>query len=996
MATIKSAIKEVRDQLFLDTADGQFLSIVTQNIGMVRPNYGFADDDIWRAVVRRLALDTKQVEGVFRELLAAIFGPQNSVSTVLTQNASIGDESIYIDRWMSIPQRGTLILDEGLAAEETVEYSFRDPATGEVTLKTELVNNHTAAAQAADSLLAAPASASDTTIIVRNSYDFPTSGFPYSLLIDAGTDDEEVVQLTGLSTGTGDSLAFSTPTVTLTDAGAAFTTSMIGSKITIAGATSSGNNGTFTVTGVPTSTTISWNNTNGVTEAFTGTWTVRNGLEVSALANNHAGPTVSFVTSGLDSVSSSSGVIFLDDSTNFPAEGYVRIQEDGSAAYENVEYVSNDLATGMMQLVSKLEGSYTDAEVTLLRAGASVSLSQIKVAGAGWDIWETNPRVLTIYLPEALDENRLQDATFLHGPITGASSTTVSGAHSIGDTTLAVASAATFPDEGIILINSVEAIAYTLIRPSAVLYSNDPTGIPIGTTVVYVDNAAVIYAYRDVTKDIVIDLGGTAEYFTWTDIDLVNNTITLDSATTSLHSTGDIVNLDNPGINDLRLSRGLANAYTGGETVAVIENNYSGAASLEDGRIYTLTDHLYQGSYLWSILNRISERNPTSLDENIAGPTYLEVSQKAARTALEVKNAALFNSSNFQEVQIGRGLAGREIRQINDITLMRSVSGVTISSITSASEIVVSGSSGLPEAWGYRLFIDDNGGGPANQEEVVIVKSFTPGTNTLILETPLAGTHSAGDNVQLMADVLTIDALSYDHEGSIYASEIQYLVPLIGTDWSLGTKSVVGQRSDRVAKIEEIRSYIDVADASGFPANGGYAQINFGRNTNFYESQLSADEAAASTSIVVDDGSGFPTSSFFVHIGVGTSIIETVLVASRTGNTLTLTPPASNALLFNHRAGEWVKYFPGEREQVVYTGTETGGANERLLFSRGIYFTQDHLDNEPVAVSSRQAVPVNTGTDYPFYLPSRWQDRIEYLIDLARAAGVKVVITSDR
>jgi hypothetical protein len=146
----------------------------------------------------------------------------------------------------------------------------------------------------------------------------------------------------------------------------------------------------------------------------------------------------------------------------------------------------------------------------------------------------------------------------------------------------------------------------------------------------------------------------------------------------------------------------------------------------------------------------------------------------------------------------------------------------------------------------------------------------------------------------------------------------------------------------------------------------------------------------------VVDGSNFPTANFFIHIGEGTRIIETVKAASRTGNTITLTPPAGNALLFNHRKGEWVRYFPGEQEQIYYSATETGGANERLTFQNGIMFTQDHLEGEPVALSERQAIPTVTGTDFPFYLPSNWRDRIQYLMDLARAAGVRVTINSDR
>jgi len=73
--------------------------------------------------------------------------------------------------------------------------------------------------------------------------------------------------------GTGDSFAFASPTVTLTDAAAPFKASDDGKTITIAGATTEANNGTFTITYV-SATEVSWSNASGVAEAFPGTWSL--------------------------------------------------------------------------------------------------------------------------------------------------------------------------------------------------------------------------------------------------------------------------------------------------------------------------------------------------------------------------------------------------------------------------------------------------------------------------------------------------------------------------------------------------------------------------------------------------------------------------------------------------------------------------------------------------------------------------------------------------
>ncbi|MHA2068696.1 MAG: hypothetical protein ACXABY_30400, partial [Candidatus Thorarchaeota archaeon] len=415
MPTVKSVIQEMRDQLFLDRADGEFLTVISSNLGINRPNFGFANDDLWRAIVRRLALDTKQIETCFRDLLTLIFGPQVTVATVLEQNVAVGDEELFVEDRLVIPQLGTLVLDEGAATTETIEYSFRDPRDGSVLLVSAAANAYTAIGSTAKSYLVADASSTDTVIIVRDSNDFPTTGFPYVLLLDPGS-NEEVVQATGNVTGTGDSFAFADPIVTLTDAGAAFTTSMINGLIQIAGATSSANDGIFRITGVPGGTSIAFQNPNGVAEAFTGTWTVLNAFVVSALVNNHSGPVVSFATSGFSAVSDSGSVITLDDTSNFPAEGVVRIQEDGGATSEDAIYTANDLSANQLQLRNKLLNTYTNAEVTLLREQSSVELAQVQVKGAGWDIFQTEPRVVRIFIPEALDENRLVDATYLHGP----------------------------------------------------------------------------------------------------------------------------------------------------------------------------------------------------------------------------------------------------------------------------------------------------------------------------------------------------------------------------------------------------------------------------------------------------------------------------------------------------------------------------------------------------------------------------------------------------
>ncbi len=112
----QSDIREVRDQLSIDHADGKHLNIVTANLGITRPVIGFTDD-VWRAVVKQIAVEFKQVVTQYHKLLAILFGPQITEVTTLAQAASTGDMSIFLNRDDHLPQIGTFILDEGQPAE---------------------------------------------------------------------------------------------------------------------------------------------------------------------------------------------------------------------------------------------------------------------------------------------------------------------------------------------------------------------------------------------------------------------------------------------------------------------------------------------------------------------------------------------------------------------------------------------------------------------------------------------------------------------------------------------------------------------------------------------------------------------------------------------------------------------------------------------------------------------------------------------------------------
>jgi hypothetical protein len=87
-----------------------------------------------------------------------------------------------------------------------------------------------------------------------------------------------------IATGTGDSFAVSGGVVTLTDSGATFASSHVGSTITIAGAANANNNGSFQILSRISNTQLTYSNPAAVAQTYAGTWTISTTLWPSTFA----------------------------------------------------------------------------------------------------------------------------------------------------------------------------------------------------------------------------------------------------------------------------------------------------------------------------------------------------------------------------------------------------------------------------------------------------------------------------------------------------------------------------------------------------------------------------------------------------------------------------------------------------------------------------------------------------------------------------------------
>lgn len=195
----QSAISEVRDQLMLDTADGNRLNIVTGNLGLDRPLLTMGDDE-WRAAAKSTALQAKLIKYAYVKMIEICVGPQFARIGTLALPTTFDDKELTVLNGAPYVQVGTLRIDPLLATEETVKYCIRDATTGVFELSTALTQPHVIIPPGSDRLRAA-ASSGATSLLLANSSILPTAGFPYPVMVDQGTVTEEIVLVSANNTG---------------------------------------------------------------------------------------------------------------------------------------------------------------------------------------------------------------------------------------------------------------------------------------------------------------------------------------------------------------------------------------------------------------------------------------------------------------------------------------------------------------------------------------------------------------------------------------------------------------------------------------------------------------------------------------------------------------------------------------------------------------------------------------------------------------------------
>jgi len=1097
----QSDIAEVRDQLSLDFADSQYLNVIGRNLGMSRPILGFTDDS-WRAVVKILALEYKQIANKFRDVLKIIFGPRVTEVATLAKAVAVGDVACVLNDTSNLPQLGTLVFDEGSTSEETLPYCYIDRVTNTVYLEGSFGEAHSSREfDAEDPLLVVVG----TRLVLVKTNNFPTNNYPYPVVLGRGTVNEEVVQVvdndqltstltlltasvnphavissgnvfdqlhqayfpsssfvaledssyfpeegyiklfaTGDSSGTAFSLTANTPSatadtlalaldtflatrVTVTDvefvnlagsnidilsAGSSLPTFVVGDRFEVEDHSNTANNGLYIVSAVNTVnadyslTALTSSPANAVAEQadivhegfLSGYEVVFSGNITSALAGVRR-----------RIISNTDSFISLDE--DFTGPGSAPAVGDEFSINPIAQYIRLDYGANILTLRRPiLETNFTiplNSTVELMVAEDTVALSSVKSIGTGWDIIQTTPRLVELLIPEDIrDPNDLRSSSHIHDDTLSATSTTNSVQINPTDTTISALSFATFPDAGTVDIDPGGGSAER--QPYGKAISEVKTYVAAGAGIVVLVNSRNFPS----SGSILLSPGtNREETLAYSANATDSGTLTLTGTTTNEHRVGEITKCTT----ELLLqSTGALNTHAIGTTIEFYQPKYA-LTTVPIGDFNQQQD-TWPGPYLYSLDERaatatVALTNTTSL---IPGTTLLLLGQGSSLKAIEVGDglSMLEGISIPFDLRLGAGSSREETVKIDSIALKGRASTTisTTNPVIGSTSIQVAGigsspSDGdtFPSGGGYRIVINEAAGVGTLEVAYVIGTRIESGPTAywLDLEDPLTIDHPLGATVDLMADVLEIQAgLMKTHDGftarsqrSTVQAEMAETGQGINAYASLQDASVNPELVQPL--IGGISGGITLASTAGLDITGGNVIFNFGNGALPVETTIAAGVTAGATTISVDSSDAFPapTLRFTAIIGAGTPNEERVLVnANNIGTDVLTIGDSTYGTQYAHSIGETVRFEPGAREDIEYS--EVDGAI--LRFNPEIVLQYTHYPVETVVDSSAASDPADNGYDFPFRMPIDILVRLQYLLDIVRAAGVQVELITQR
>lgn len=1044
----QSAINEVRDQISLDYADGKYLNNVTANLGMSRPPLGFSDDT-WRAVVKSVALQYKQIKTKFADILSIIFGPKVTQVATLAEDVSTGDTSLRLHDASHLPQTGTIILDEGLPSEETVEYSFIDYSSNVVSLETKLTMDHSSLPYDDEQPLVFNASAGDTEIYVPRSIYMPSS-FPHTVVLGRGTPSEEVVGITGNNQDTG----VLTVSPALSNDHQGFSTSFVQSSLSSDYARSSEFLRLVDSSQFPEEGYVKLAASSNSFTATSGTTTTVTIAVGNITADRHVGNVVVFdgnVTSALAGVEAeivgNTGTVLTFKS----ALGAAPSSGDTFSIRPIVRYTRNVYGQNVLNLSRDIPDLTLSSgtEVELLVPNSTAALGTVKVAGSSWDIFQVDPRNVEIYLPEENQDVRdLRSASYVHPEFVTAGLTTLTSAASPGDTSIELSTVADWPVAGQLSIGS-EYYGFRKVFLEGTYVASGSTSTTLNFTGDTFAGSLVGGLVYIEDPENGLSISRTIDSFTGTSVTFVEPISSTDLE--KLVDGRTIVKTYSSQV--LEIPNQIRQSHTSPSFVSYYQI-IGVSSAVQKGNLWT-EDAVFPGPYVYNALSFSPEgaTASTTLTESLSGPTKLSVSQIAGATALEVEDANLYPLASFpQSAIVGDRTGNREQITITDVNL-RTRTATTLSSAASPGDTSllvtsITGSGGeadsFPDANGYRVIVSR---GTAD-EEIVYVRSVSASPDTLNVDA-IVNSHASGATVELAADVLTVNPLDDNHQGFVkFSNKLDSLTPVgltttttvdhnpgdliievssterlprigrlrlgveeyrysIASSTSLNILEATGitkyypssttvyvlQSQDIAERVNLLYDEINVLSTTGFTPSGDLL-LNFGVGQNLAESTLSFPVSAGATSLILGTSDEFPTSTagYEVVISPGTAIEERAIVTGNNTATETLSL-TSYGTKYAHPVGAKVRLTRSDRSELLNYSDST---STTFRFSPPIMLESSHVVGEDVVRTTARSIPKRTGYDFPLRLPTDIAFRLKFLIDLVRAAGVQVSVIDKR
>lgn len=959
----KSDIQKVRDQLTLDHATTSHLDTVTENLGITRPKLPISDD-VWRAVVKLVALDYKQIARKFNDLLAVMLGPKTTQCSGLQEDAVAGNDYIVAVTTASFPQTGTIVIDEGLPIEERIRYTFIDRYSNVVYLASPLVYDHPAVKISHESTLIAPATAGDNKFNIYEPIGFISDlPGPYTVCIGRGTDAEEVVLFQAV-----DYEARVLETTPLAEDHDGFMVTNSGYTDLAVGPTSPEANYALLKPAAyfPPTRGILHSTELGV--PFTATTGTTTSVTVPNITSKrYGGDFVKFTGNVTAALAGVIGYVLENDATTIYFSNTLPAapaNNDEFVILHNTVYLRYDNVSGETVFdreLPDLQFFPTGAKFYQAEARTRVSVAQLQVKSGGWDVIQSDPEHVEVLLPKKILENDIYSASYIRDTST-AGSAVISATVAPGDEYIEVADTTTISMVGVAEHGaSTTKFFFINVHTYALLPAN------AGDTTLYVYDTSQFGA----TGDLLIN-GSSVSYTVSGPTELTVSALPADVRVDTLvrdeHKLWVPSKFNAPG--------GAAIS----DSIAIYTNYNSGD--------YHNVDKVWPGPYVWELADHNSRNHGVVpyTSTMIAARPKVSLQALAGSTALEVEDASTFPPGAPYSAIIGEGRGNEETVQVQDIALRtRAYSDLASDALIGSTTLQLSSLSGptgpyhiFPNAGPYRVVVDFL----TPDVEVLVVREHD-GVDTLTLDAPVTKNHYTTATVHLVSDVLRLNpGLADDHVGLTSISEQLLFYPPVSP-------------SPYVDDVRVIQSRLTLAaGTSEFPVEGGTILANHFGEQVASTTATNYPAAPGDTTIFCDNVSGFPTTGYpYIAIldeGAGPLLEEKVFVthADHGAHELTISHP----VVHSHALGAKVSYRPGKPETITY-GSRDGND---LVFPGGLVSDGFHLLTEPLYASIGTDYPHDFGTEFPLRLPYTELDAIRFVLELVRAAGVEVTFIYKR